>query len=96
MYQPQVNPKVKPITLTDVIRHKNKVYEIEKPYKVEPTPEKEMVKLIKKVVIAERPKSPKIIPAKPLKHMMTLKKSSDLRKEMFAKIDRLERNTMKK
>ena len=50
---------MKPITLTDVIRHKNKIYEKEKPYKVESSPEKEMAKLLKKVVIAERPKSPK-------------------------------------
>ena len=86
---------MKPITLTDIIRQKNKVYEMEKPYKVEATPEKEMAKLIKKVVIDERPKSPKK-KVQPLKHLVTLKKTASLRKEMEMKIDQLQRNTMKK
>ena len=54
-----------------------------------------MVKLIKKVVIDERPKSP-VKKVQPLKHMMTLKKTSDLRKQMEMKIDQLQMNTMKK
>ena len=86
---------MKPITLTDIIRHKNKIYEIEKPYKVEATPEKEMVKLIRKAVKDERPKTPQKQP-KPLKHMMTLKKSSDLRKELCIKFDQIQQRSMKK